>query len=83
MRSNKLRELATLMFRYSLIFIVICFAASGVGVALAFMKVGYVSIDWQELVFDALKKGVIVGSALGVGLWIKARLLESKKSHAD
>ncbi|ELV7529575.1 hypothetical protein QMU90_003550 [Edwardsiella ictaluri] len=47
-------------------------------VIIIYFKNGYVLYDWRESIFASLKKGVIVGLILGLGLWFKEKLQERK-----
>lgn len=80
MKRNKAYELVTLIYRCFFVFFVICFMASVVGALLVYFKIGYFELNWKETILLSLKKGGVVGSALGLGLWIKARIQERKGS---
>ncbi|AOV95946.1 hypothetical protein A9798_02570 [Edwardsiella hoshinae] len=67
-----------------LIFLCICIMY--LAVALAYLMASiivYIKIDvfdfyWKEAFSDAFKKGVVGGSILGFGIWVKAKLQEYK-----
>lgn len=80
MKRNKAYELVTLIYRCILVFFVICFMAGVLGALLVYFKIGYFELNWKETTLLSLKKGGVVGSALGLGLWIKARIQERKGS---
>lgn len=78
MKKNKYYELVTLIYRCSFVFFSICFIASFLGSLLVFFKIGYFYFNWRETTLLSLKKGVVIGLTLGVGLWIKGKLKERK-----
>ncbi|WP_187498809.1 hypothetical protein [Erwinia aphidicola] len=78
MQKNKICELVTLIYRCSFVFFCICFVASFIGSVLIYFKIGSFIFDWKETIFVSVKKGLIIGLTLGIGLWIKARLQERK-----
>ena len=80
MKKNKAYEIITLIYRCFLVFFVICFMASALGALLVYFKIGYFEFNWKETILLSLKKGGVIGSALGLGLWIKARIQERKGS---
>lgn len=79
MKRNKVYELVTLIYRCIFVFFVICFMASALGALLVYFKIGYFELNWKETILLSLKKGGVVGSAIGLGLWIKARI-QGRKS---
>jgi len=83
MQKNKTRELVTLIYRCSFVFFFICFVASFIGSVLIYFKVGSFLFDWTETILLSLKKGLVIGVTLGIGLWIKARLQERKDSKTS
>ncbi|QEW32575.1 hypothetical protein D0N50_13180 [Erwinia billingiae] len=78
MQKNKKCELVTLIYRCSFVFFCICFVANFIGSVMIYFKVGSLLFDWKETTLLSLKKGLVIGVTLGVGLWIKARLQERK-----
>lgn len=80
MKKNKAYELVILIYRSFFVFFVICFMASVLGKLLVYFKIGYFEHNWKETILISLKKGGVVGSALGLGLWVKARIQERKGS---
>lgn len=78
MQKNKMYELITLVYRCFFVFFCICFAANFIGSALVFFKLGYLDFSWKETIISSLKKSVVIGLILGIGLWIKGRLKERK-----
>lgn len=43
-----------------------------------YFKVASFLFDWEETILFSLKKGLVIGLTLGIGLWIKAKLQERK-----
>jgi len=80
MKKNKAYELATLMYRCFFVFFLICIMASFLGTLMVYFKIGYFEFNWKETILLSLKKGGVIGSVLGLGLWIKARIQERKGS---
>ena len=78
MKKNKICKLVTLAYRCSFVFFCICFVANFIGSMLIYFKVGSFLFDWKEIIFISVKKGLVIGLTLGVGLWIKARVQEHK-----
>lgn len=80
MRENNLTHLFILIGCNVLIFFFLVFLGRFFATIFVYFKVGSFLFDWKETIFISLKKGAAVGLALGLGLWIRARLQDRKDS---
>lgn len=80
MRKNKLNQLLIFVACNILIFFLLVFLGRLLATIFVYLKIGSFVINWKETILLSLKKGAVIGLALGLGLWIKARLQERKGS---
>jgi len=78
MKRNNLTQLFILIGCNALIFFLLVFLGRLLATTFVYFKAGYFLFDWKETILLSLKKGIVIGLALGVGIWIKAKLQERK-----
>lgn len=78
MKKNNIIQLFMLIGSNVFIFFLLVFLGKLLASVFVYFKVGFFLFDFKETIFIALKRGSTIGLALGVGLWIKARILERK-----
>lgn len=81
MKRDNITQLLILIGCNMIIFFFLVFLGRFLATIFVYYKSGYFSFDWKETFLLSLKKGVVIGLVLGLGLWIKARLKKSKDSE--
>lgn len=64
------------------IFLVVFLVSLGIAFLFYFKNENTLYFDWIKESIYALKKAVLGGSVLGIGIWAKARLLARKKKKS-
>ncbi|WP_368926923.1 hypothetical protein [Serratia marcescens] len=78
MRKSNIIQLIILIGCNFLIFFCLVFLGKLLATVFVYFKIGSFLFDWKETFLLSIKKGVVIGLTLGVGLWIKALLHERK-----
>lgn len=64
-----------------LFFVFIVFLSCLLGRLIVYFKSGVVVFDWERDFFQSIKVGSVAGFILGIGLWIKAWLLQRENKR--
>lgn len=84
MEKIDINDLVKLIFSCVIILYTAIISAYLLASIIIYFKMDVFYFDWKEAFFDAFRKGIVGGSILGFGIWIKAKLQERKnKKESD